>query len=47
MAAVHPPAMRATKELFYRVMELPYDQAMAAGRDTNMMMRGLRKVTEK
>lgn len=43
LAAVHPPAMRATKELFYRVMELPYDQAMQAGRDANIAMRGLRK----
>jgi enoyl-CoA hydratase/carnithine racemase len=43
LAAVHPPAMRATKDLFYRVSELPYDQAMSAGRDLNMMMRSFRK----
>lgn len=47
MASVHPPAMRATKELFYRVMELPYDQAMQAGRDTNIAMRGFRKPADK
>lgn len=47
LAAVHPPAMRATKALFYRVMELPYDQAMLAGRDTNIAMRNFRKPAEK
>jgi enoyl-CoA hydratase len=45
MAKVEPIAMRTTKELFYRVMELPFDQAMAAGRDANIMMRGFRKKT--
>jgi enoyl-CoA hydratase/carnithine racemase len=43
LAAVAEPAMRTTKELFYRVCELPYDEAMLAGRDTNMIMRGFRK----
>ena len=43
MAAVAPIAMRTTKELFYRVMELPFDQAIAAGRDANVMMRGFAK----
>ena len=47
LASVHPPAMQATKELFYRVMELPYDQAMAAGRDVNVMMRSFRKTPPK
>ncbi len=46
LAAVHPPAMRATKDLFYRVAELPYDQAMTAGRDLNVMMRSFRKTKE-
>jgi len=40
LAVALPLAMRATKELFYRVMELPYDQAMLAGRDANIAMRG-------
>jgi enoyl-CoA hydratase/carnithine racemase len=47
LAAVPHPAMRATKELFYRVMELPYDEAMTAGRDANIAMRGFRKPAEK
>ncbi len=36
------PAMQATKELFYRVADLPYAAAMAAGRDVNTIMRGFR-----
>jgi len=43
MATVAPIAMRTTKELFYRVMELPFDQAITAGRDANVMMRGFKK----
>jgi enoyl-CoA hydratase len=43
LAKVAEPAMRTTKELFYRVCEMPYDEAMLAGRDTNMIMRGFRK----
>jgi hypothetical protein len=39
--------MRATKDLFYRVTEMPYDQAMNAGRDLNMMMRSFRKPAAK
>lgn len=46
LAAVAEPAMRTTKELFYRVCEMPYDDAMLAGRDTNMIMRGFRKVRD-
>ena len=45
LAAINPVAMRATKDLFYTVLELPYDQAMAAGRDTNIAMRGFRNKT--
>lgn len=45
LAAINPVAMRATKNLFYKVMELPYDQAMVAGRDANVAMRGYRKKT--
>jgi enoyl-CoA hydratase/carnithine racemase len=41
MATVQPTAMRATKQLFYQVMELPFDEAMAAGRDVNLTMRRL------
>lgn len=38
----NPRAMSAAKDLFYRVADLPYDAAMAAGRDTNALMRGFR-----
>ena len=42
-AAANPAAMAAAKALFYRVADLPYDAAMAAGRDVNALMRGFRK----
>ena len=42
-AAASPVAMAAAKALFYRVADLPYDAAMAAGRDVNALMRGFRK----
>lgn len=41
-AAAHPAAMAATKSLFHRVADLPYEAAMAAGRDVNALMRGFR-----
>ena len=41
-ASAHPLAMAAAKSLFYRVADLPYDAAMAAGRDVNALMRGFR-----
>jgi enoyl-CoA hydratase len=43
MAAVAPQAMAATKSLFYRVAELPFDQALEAGREMNQRMRAFRK----
>jgi enoyl-CoA hydratase len=43
MAAVAPQAMAATKTLFYRVTELPFDQALEAGREMNQRMRAFRK----
>lgn len=39
----NPMAMAAAKALFYRVADLPYDAAMAAGRDVNALMRGFRR----
>jgi enoyl-CoA hydratase/carnithine racemase len=42
-AAVAPQAMAATKRLFYRALDLPFDQALEAGRETNMRMRAFRK----
>jgi enoyl-CoA hydratase len=42
-AAVHRPAMAATKQLFYRVVDLPFEQALEEGRDINQRMRAFRK----
>jgi enoyl-CoA hydratase len=42
-AAVHRPAMAATKQLFYRVLDLPFEQALEEGRDINQRMRAFRK----
>ncbi|MFD5388502.1 enoyl-CoA hydratase/isomerase family protein [Streptomyces sp. NPDC056669] len=41
-AAVSPRAMAATKDLFYRVADLPFEEAMRTGRDINTIMRGFR-----
>lgn len=38
-----PLAMAASKSLFYRVADMPVEQAMAAGRDVNALMRSFRK----
>lgn len=42
-AAVEPRALRAAKDLFYRVADLPTDAAMRAGQDVNALMRGFRR----
>jgi enoyl-CoA hydratase/carnithine racemase len=42
-AAVERPAMAATKELFYRVLDLPFPLALEEGRDMNQRMRAFRK----
>ena len=42
-AAVDRPAMAATKQLFYRVLDLPFAQALEEGRDVNKRMRAFRK----
>lgn len=42
-AAANPRAMAAAKSLFYRVADLPYDAAMAAGKDINALMRSFRE----
>lgn len=36
-------AMAAAKSLFYRVADLPYDAAMAVGKDVNALMRSFRE----
>jgi len=43
LAGVSRPAMATMKQLFYQVVELPFDQALAAGREANKRMRGFRK----
>jgi enoyl-CoA hydratase len=42
LAAVSPPAMAATKQLFYRTTDLPFAQALEQGRDMNKRMRAFR-----
>lgn len=42
-AAVEPRAIQATKNLFYRVADLPTEAAMRAGQDVNALMRGFRR----
>jgi len=46
LAKVDPNAMRATKQLFYKVAEMPYEDAMRAGRDLNIKMRSFRKAAK-
>ena len=43
LAAVPRAAMAATKQLFYRVVDLPFDEALEEGRDINKRMRAFRK----
>ncbi|MFJ8750408.1 enoyl-CoA hydratase/isomerase family protein [Streptomyces sp. NPDC102441] len=42
-AAVEPRALRAAKDLFYRVADLPTEAAVRAGQDVNALMRGFRR----
>jgi enoyl-CoA hydratase/carnithine racemase len=46
-AGVERQAMAATKELFYRVADLPFPEALAAGRDVNKRMRAFGKERDK
>jgi enoyl-CoA hydratase/carnithine racemase len=43
MGAIAPQPMAATKELFYRAADLPFDEALEAGRDINQRMRSFTK----
>jgi enoyl-CoA hydratase/carnithine racemase len=38
-----PIAMATTKRTFHRVADLSLEQALAVGRDANVMMRGFKK----
>ncbi|MFS8049944.1 enoyl-CoA hydratase/isomerase family protein [Rhizobium sp. BR 314] len=42
-ATANPLAMAAAKSLYYRVGDLPYDEAMVAGRELNAKMRSFRR----
>ncbi|PWE54244.1 enoyl-CoA hydratase/isomerase family protein [Metarhizobium album] len=42
-AAANPLAMAAAKTLYYQVADLPYSEAMAAGRELNAKMRSFRE----
>ena len=43
LAAVASPAMKATKQLFHEVADLPLEEALKRGRETNKRMRAFRK----
>ena len=43
LAAVAPQSMAATKSLFYRAADLPFEEALEAGRDINQRMRSFSK----
>jgi enoyl-CoA hydratase/carnithine racemase len=43
LTAVDRPAMAATKQLLYRVVDLPFEQALEEGRNVNKRMRAFRK----
>lgn len=43
LAGVARPAMATTKALFYEVAELPFDDALAAGRNANQRMRAFKR----
>ncbi|MDC7784106.1 enoyl-CoA hydratase/isomerase family protein [Rhodoplanes sp. TEM] len=43
MASFSRAAMAATKQLFYHALDVPYDDALVAGREANRRMRAFRK----
>jgi enoyl-CoA hydratase/carnithine racemase len=43
LSAVSPPAMKATKQLFHEVADLPLEEALRRGRESNKRMRAFRK----
>ncbi len=43
LAAVSSPAMKATKQLFHEVADLPLEEALKRGREANKRMRAFRK----
>jgi enoyl-CoA hydratase len=43
LSNIDPEALRATKKLFHEVADLPLEEALRRGRDTNKRMRAFRK----
>ena len=43
LANVRPEALRATKQLFHEVADLPLEEALKRGRETNQRMRAFQK----
>ena len=43
LSNVKPEALRATKQLFHEVADLPLEEALKRGRDTNQRMRAFKK----
>jgi len=43
LAAVSSPAMKATKRLFHEIADLPLEEALKRGRETNKSMRAFQK----
>ncbi len=43
LTAISSPAMKATKQLFHEVADLPLEEALKRGRETNKRMRAFRK----
>jgi len=43
LAGLQPEAIQATKRLFHEAADLPLEQALERGRETNKRMRGFRK----
>ncbi|MGH8722441.1 MAG: enoyl-CoA hydratase/isomerase family protein, partial [Burkholderiales bacterium] len=47
LANVHRPAMAETKRLFHEVADLPLEEALLRGRDSNRRMRNFQKLGKK
>ena len=45
LASVSSPAMKATKQLFHQVADLPLEEALKVGRETNKRMRSFNAIS--
>jgi len=43
LAGLNPQSIQATKQLFHEAADLPLEEALKRGRDTNKRMRGFKK----